>query len=69
MSKQMHFNQALSRHPKALEELSHDTLLRYLRGEWPKSTQWLLRYPALLRALAKDAEEQQQVQQNEGVVA
>lgn len=52
------FRRILSQHPTALRELSDDTRLRYEKGKFPKAVQWLLRYPALMRALADDAERQ-----------
>ena len=56
------FRVALAQYPDAVNELSDDTLLRYTRGNFPKAVQWLLRYPALLRALADDAEQQTEKQ-------
>ncbi len=64
------FRAALAQHPDAVNELSDDTLLRYTRGNFPKAVQWLLRYPALMRALADDADQHVQEQgQEKGQVA
>jgi len=54
--KLMTFRLTLAQHPDAAEELSDETLLRYVRGEFPKAVLWLMKHPALLRALAEDAE-------------
>ena len=50
-----HFRSALTRHPEAAIELSDDTRDRYKRGQIPKVILWLLRHPALIKALADDA--------------
>lgn len=50
------FRSALVQIPQAVEELPNKTLVRYMQGDFPKAVQWLLRHPALLRALADDAE-------------
>jgi len=57
------FRTALARNPEALDELSDDSFLRYARGEFPQAVKWLMRYPELLRALARDAEQQRPVEQ------
>lgn len=54
------FRRTLARYPDAVNDLSNDTLLRYLKGDLPKSIKWLMRYPSLLRALAEDAEAAQE---------
>lgn len=54
------FRATLVQHPEAVEELSNETLLRYARGDFPKVMRWLIRYPALLRALAEDVDAMQQ---------
>jgi hypothetical protein len=51
------FRAALVQHPEALAELSDDSLLRYTRGQLPRVLRWMMRYPALLHALARDAEQ------------
>lgn len=50
------FRAALAQHPEAIDELSEDSFLRYARGQFPQAVQWMMRYPALLHALARDAE-------------
>lgn len=52
------FREALIRHPDAVAELSANTFWRYVNGELPKSIVWMLRHPALLRALADCADSQ-----------
>lgn len=59
MSPLPEFRAALVQHPEALSELSDDSLLRYTRGELPRVLRWMMRYPALLHALARDAEQLQ----------
>ncbi len=64
------FRSALVQHPQAVEELPDKTLVRYVQGDFPRAVKWLLRYPALLRALADDVDQQVQGQnQEEGQVA
>lgn len=64
------FRAALVQHPQAVEELPDKTLVRYVQGDFPRAVKWLLRYPALLRALADDVDQQVQGQnQEEGQVA
>lgn len=64
------FRLALVQHPQAVEELPDKTLVRYVQGDFPRAVKWLLRYPALLRALADDVDQQVQGQnQEEGQVA
>lgn len=55
------FQRTLSQHPEAAIELSDDTRDRYRRGEVPKVVRWLVRHPALLAALLKDAEARQSI--------
>lgn len=54
-----HFRAALLKRPEAMDEIAHDTIVRYLRGDMPRAVRWLMRHPDLLRALAQDAEEAQ----------
>ena len=65
------FRAALGQYPQAIEELPDNTLVRYMKGDFPRAVKWLLRYPALLRALADDADQQmvQGQSQEEGQVA
>ena len=51
-----HFRKALGDEPEALRELGPMSLRRYLVGDFPQAIRWMLKYPRLLRALARDAE-------------
>lgn len=57
------FSQTLARTPAAGIELSDDTRARYMRGVVPNQIDWLVRHPALLRALLRVAETYQSIQQ------
>lgn len=50
------YRAALKAHPEATDELTSGTYDRYANAVFPQSIRWLLRNPALLRALAEDAE-------------
>lgn len=53
------FQAALERHPEFLADLPVNTAWRYRRGLLPTIISRLIKQPALLRALADDAERQQ----------
>lgn len=53
------FRQALASQPEAATQLPPATFYRYVNGNVPAAVRWLMRYPALLRALADDAERDQ----------
>lgn len=50
------FLDALKRTPEAAIELSDDTRVRYHQGRVPRLLRWLVRHPALIAALAADAQ-------------
>ena len=54
------FRATLAASPEAVKELSDDSILRYARGQFPKALLWLIRHPALLSALAEDAQQQKE---------
>lgn len=49
------FRKALEKTPEAAIELSDDTRARYKQGQVPNTIRWLVRHPALLDALRRDA--------------
>jgi hypothetical protein len=49
------FRAVIAEHPEVREEISQDTLDRYLKNRFPKGIQWMRRYPFLLYALYVDA--------------
>lgn len=53
------FVTTLKRTPEAAIEVSDDTRARYLQGQVPQILHWLLRHPALIEALSRDAQIQQ----------
>ncbi|MDP9317023.1 MAG: hypothetical protein M3R24_40250 [Chloroflexota bacterium] len=50
------FLDTLKQHPEATAELPVNTYWRYVNAIFPGMVVWLMCYPALLRALADDAE-------------
>jgi hypothetical protein len=50
------FRKTLEQTPEAAIELSDDTRTRYKQGQVPQVVRWLVRHPALIHALARDAE-------------
>lgn len=57
MSELAEFRKTLGRTPEAGIELSDDTRARYLQGQVPQVIRWLVRYPSLIEALMRDAQE------------
>lgn len=57
MNNLQEFRSTLEKTPEAAIELSDDTRARYRQGQVPQVIQWLVRHPALLRALLRDADQ------------
>lgn len=50
------FQNEIKRTPEFSKQVPQSTAWRYTKGKLPKAVQHLMLYPALLRALAEDAE-------------